>query len=204
MIIIRDNDKGRGPAALLVVAFVPACVEREACVHESILNDKMVLAVDDEPDVLQVLKDEILSAAPKCVLKTATTFEDALELLASFTFDLAILDVMGVRGFDLLRRAVSGSYPIPTVMLTAHAFSPEALKTSVELGARAYLPKERLGSVVPVLEDILTYEYGATWRRVLKVVEGVFNDNWGPYWRNPDAQFWQEFEKKIAEETPEK
>jgi len=32
---------------------------------ESILNDKGILAVDDEPDVLEVLKEEILSAAPR-------------------------------------------------------------------------------------------------------------------------------------------
>jgi hypothetical protein len=85
-------------------------------------------------------------------------------------------------------------------MLTAHAFSPESLRKSIELGARAYLPKERLGAVVPFLEDVLTYEYGPTWRRVLKEIEGVFAKGWGPYWRTPDSAFWEDFEKKIAPE----
>ena len=49
---------------------------------------------------------------------------------------------MGVRGFDLLKIATELGYP--TVMLTAHAFTPEALKQSIELGASAYLPKEQL------------------------------------------------------------
>ncbi len=166
---------------------------------ESVLNDKRILAVDDEPDVLEVLKEEMLSAAPKCILETATTYEAASELLASWTYDLVILDIMGVRGFDLLQRATARPYPIPTVMLTAHAFSPESLKKSIELGARAYLPKERLGAVVPFLEDVLTYEYGPAWKRILKEVEGVFAKGWGPYWRKPDSAFWEEFEKKISQ-----
>lgn len=164
----------------------------------SILNHKTVLAVDDEPDVLEVLKAEILSDAPNCTLDTATSYEKAIELLSTWNYDLAIFDIMGVRGFDLLEKAARGPHPVPTVMLTAHAFSAEALKRSIDLGARAYLPKEKLGEVVPFLEDVLTYEYGAVWRRVLKQMEGIFNEGWGPYWRNPDKKFWKKFEEKIA------
>lgn len=166
---------------------------------QSILDNKRILAVDDEPDVLEVLKEEIVSAAPKCLFETATTFDQASELMVSWSYDLIILDIMGVRGFDLLQRAATREYPVPTVMLTAHAFSPDSLKRSIELGARAYLPKERLGAIVPFLEDVLTYEYGPVWRRLLKSVEGVFSKEWGPYWRKPDNAFWEEFEKKIAE-----
>jgi CheY-like chemotaxis protein len=165
--------------------------------QESVLNNKRILAVDDEPDVLEVLKEEILAAAPECSIDTATTYDQASELLASWTYDLVILDIMGVRGFDLLQRATTRPYPIPTVMLTAHAFSPESLKKSIELGARAYLPKEKLGAVVPFLEDVLTFEYGPAWKRLLKDIEGIFSKGWGPYWRTPENAFWEEFEKKI-------
>ena len=167
--------------------------------QESVLNHKRILAVDDEPDILEVLKEEIETAAPTCTLDTASYYEKAVELLTSWTYDLVILDIMGVRGFDLLQLAVKRPYPIPVVMLTAHALSPEALKKSIELGARAYLPKERLGALVPFLEDVLTYEYGPAWKRLLKEVEGVFTKGWGPYWRKPDSAFWDEFEKKISE-----
>jgi CheY-like chemotaxis protein len=168
---------------------------------ESVLNHKRILAVDDEADVLEVLKEEILSAAPKSIIDTAATYEDASALLAAWSYDLVILDIMGVRGFDLLERAAKRSHPIPTVMLTAHAYSPEALKKSIELGARAYLPKGRLAAVVPFLEDVLTYEYGPAWKRLFKEAEGVFAKGWGgPYWRKPDSAFWEEFEKKISEE----
>ncbi len=165
---------------------------------QSVLNNKRILAVDDEPDVLEVLKEEIMSAAPECRFETATTFKQASELIASWSYDILILDIMGVRGFELLERSAGPGYAIPTVMLTAHAFSPDALKKSIELGARAYLPKERLGAIVPFLEDVLTYEYGPAWKRLLKDVEGIFSTTWGPYWRKPNNAFWAEFEARIA------
>ncbi|MGD0234039.1 MAG: response regulator [Syntrophorhabdales bacterium] len=165
---------------------------------ESVLNRKTILAVDDEPDVLTMLKEEILSAAPKSKVETATIYQEASRLLGLWTYDLVILDIMGVRGFDLLKEATARPYPIPAVMLTAHAFSPEALKKSIELGARAYLPKDKLGTLVPLLEDVLTYEYGPAWKRLLKEVEGVLGEEWGPYWRKPDSAFWDAFEKKIS------
>jgi CheY-like chemotaxis protein len=172
---------------------------KEECMAQSVLDNKRILAVDDEPDVLEVLRAEITSAAPKCLFETATTFEQARKLLTSWSYDLLILDIMGVRGFDLLELATGRDIPIPTVMLTAHAFSPDALKKSIELGARAYLPKETLGAITPFLEDVLTYEYGPVWKRLLKDVEGVFGTEWGPYWRKPNDAFWAEFETKIAE-----
>ncbi len=85
----------------------------------SILNGKSVLAVDDEPDILTVLQEEIKEACPDCFFDKATTYQEAVERLASWTYDLVILDIMGVRGFDLLKNAVIRNFPV--VMLTAHA-----------------------------------------------------------------------------------
>ena len=101
---------------------------------ESILSNKRILAVDDEPDVLMVLEEEILDACPHCHLDKATTFEEAAQLLASWTYDLVILDIMGVRGFELLEDAVTRNFPVG--MLTAHALTPEALKRSIEMARR--------------------------------------------------------------------
>ena len=46
---------------------------------------KWILAVDDEPDVLSILEDEILGAAPKCKFEKATTYEEAAKKLESQT-----------------------------------------------------------------------------------------------------------------------
>ena len=49
---------------------------------DSILSGKWILAVDDEPDVLDVLAEEILAECPDVKFDTATTFEEAQEMLA--------------------------------------------------------------------------------------------------------------------------
>ncbi len=163
---------------------------------ESILNHKMILAVDDEPDVLAVLEEEISDAAPKSRFDKATTYQEAVERMMSFTYDVVILDIMGVRGFDLLELAVSRNFPV--VMLTAHALTPEALKRSFEMKARAYLPKEKLGEIVPFLEDILKYEYLPGWKLLFEKLKGFFTGRWGENWQKRDEKFWKEFEEKTA------
>ncbi len=163
--------------------------------RSEILRDKLILAVDDEEDVLEIIEEELTDAAD-VTLHTATTFEKAQQYLVSYTYDLVILDIMGVRGFDLLQIAENAGFPV--VMLTAHAFSPEALKKSIQLGARAFLPKEKLGSLVPFLEDVLKLSYKSVWSKALDHVGTLFNKKFGSDWRKSEEQFWQEFEKKLA------
>lgn len=161
---------------------------------ESILKGKAILAVDDESDVLTIIEEELRHECPQCTLDKATSFEEATQKLAFHSYDLIILDIMGVRGFDLLKRAALRKLPV--AMLTAHALTPDALKRSIELGARAYLPKEMLGEIVPFLEDILTYEYLSGWNRLLRKLEKFFKFRWGEYWKEPEEIFWKELDKK--------
>jgi CheY-like chemotaxis protein len=164
---------------------------------ESILNGKSILAVDDEPDVLTVLEEEIRETCPDSRFDRVSTYEEAVARMISLTYDVVILDIMGVRGFDLLELAVSRGFPV--VMLTAHALTPEALKRSFEMGARAYLPKEKLGEIVPFLEDVLRYEYLPGWKRLLEKLEGFFNERWGQYWKKSEEKFWKEFDEKTTQ-----
>ena len=163
---------------------------------ESILNGKRILAVDDEPDVLSALEEEILDACQDCHLERATTYEEASAKLKSGSYDVVILDIMGVQGFDLLDLAVKRNFKV--AMLTAHALSPETLKRSMEMGARAYLPKEALGEIVPFLEDVLKYDYLPGWKHVLKSLEGIFNNLWGIEWQARDEMYWKEFNDKSS------
>ncbi|MBM3299513.1 MAG: response regulator [Deltaproteobacteria bacterium] len=165
--------------------------------RSTILQDKLILAVDDEEDVLDIIEEE-LSEYANVTLHTATTFEKAQQYLVSYTYDLVILDIMGVRGFDLLQIAHHAGFPV--VMLTAHAFTPEALKKSIELGARAYLPKEKLGSLVPFLEDVLRLNYHNVWKTALDQVATLFNKKFGSEWRKSEEEFWNDFEQKLTVE----
>jgi hypothetical protein len=83
-------------------------------------------------------------------------------------------------------------------MLTAHSFDPESLKRSYVKRARAYLPKDKLGEIVPFLEDILNYEFEPGWVRLLLKLRDYLNKVWGEYWQQTDAKFWKEFDKKSA------
>ncbi len=164
-----------------------------------ILDDKTLLAVDDEPDVLQTLQ-ELLDGYHNLVLHTATDFDQGRQLLYSYNYDLVILDIMGVRGFELLQIACHHGFPV--VMLTAHALNPEALKRSIELGARAYLPKERLASLPGFLEDVLRLTYRSVWRKAFDDILALFDERFGSNWRKTEEQFWMEFEKTLQLEKP--
>jgi len=160
---------------------------------ESILDGKRILAVDDEPDVLEILEEEILSSCPSCRFNKATSYEAAANLLRSEEYDLVILDIMGVRGFDLLDMAVKHNFKV--VMLTAHALIPEALRQCFERKARAYLPKEKLGEIVPFLEDICRYEFQPGWRRLLEKLNDDFKQKFTSGWEAKIGLNWREWKR---------
>ena len=148
--------------------------------EQSPLKGKEILAVDDEPDVLEVLEENLTGYGAK--LDPATSYEEAREKIMSVTYDLIVLDIMGVRGFDLLQLAVAKNLPV--VMLTAHAATPNAIKKSIELGARGYLLKDELANVASFLEDVSGVELSGSlekkfrksgWRFRQKIWAGLAN-----------------------------
>jgi DNA-binding NtrC family response regulator len=142
---------------------------------ESILNHRKILIVDDEPDILAILEEEILNSCPDSKIEKATTFESASELLKSRDYDLVVLDIMGVRGFDLLEIAVAEKLKV--AMLTAHALNPKALKKAHDMGAMSYLPKNKLGKIVPFLEDALRYDRKSLWKRLADRHEELYTED---------------------------
>ncbi|MDQ7781336.1 MAG: response regulator [Desulfomonilaceae bacterium] len=163
---------------------------------ESVLKGKRMLAVDDEPDILEILGEELDKYGVN--LDTAQSYEIGIQKLSSYTYDLVILDIMGVRGFELLMFATSRDLPV--VMLTAHALSPEALKKSIELGARAYVPKDEIDNIAPFLEDVLNLSYESAWKSLFTKLGSLFGKHFGPEWRKSEQQFWSEFEKRLQVE----
>ena len=135
-----------------------------------LLKGKRILAVDDEPDILDILDEELQDHGGE--LDRASTYEEAIQKMSSLTYDLVMLDIMGVRGFELLEFAVIKKLPL--VMLTVHALSPQSLKKSIELGARAYLPKDQLGQITPFLEDVLSLSYRSAWKSLFQRLGGLF------------------------------
>ncbi len=166
---------------------------------ESILNNKRILAVDDEPDILDTLED-LLEDYSGLVLDKAQDYETGYHLIRSWTYDAVILDIMGVRGFDLLNAAVHLGFP--TVMLTAHALSSESLKKSIEMGARAYIPKEKMMDITQFLEDVLTLEHRSSLRRMFQRLGGFFTEKFGSQWQKGEKEFWEQVETGNYEPKP--
>jgi len=156
---------------------------------QSILNDKRGLAVDDEIDVLETLED-LLDGYPGFILDKAADYETGYHLLRSWTYDAVILDIMGVRGYDLLNAAVHLGFP--TVMLTAHALSSDHLKRSVTMGARAYIPKERMSDIPEFLEDVISLGHRSSLKRMFQRLGGVFNKRFGSRWMEYEKTFWDQ------------
>jgi DNA-binding NarL/FixJ family response regulator len=161
---------------------------------ESVLRDKVVLAVDDEPDVLEAIEE----ALDMCLLNTASDYNTAIQYLASYTYDIVILDIMGVNGFELLKDSVSRGFP--TVMLTAHALSPESLKKSIKLGAVSFLPKEKMPELRSYLEDVVLGGGKPVWRKLFDRLGNYYNKRFGPDWREKD-KFFEEFEEELKKDV---
>jgi CheY-like chemotaxis protein len=160
----------------------------------TILDGKKVLVVDDEPDVLVVLK-ELLSM---CDVTTASSFDQAKERLMSQPFDIAILDIMGVDGYGLLDIAKQKN--IPAIMLTAHAFTPDNLVRSIKEGAVSYIPKEELTNIADFMADVLKAKAGGrdpweSWQQRLPA--SFFEKRWGAAWQDTDKEFWDTFRASI-------
>lgn len=147
---------------------------------EKMLEGKKVLIVDDESDVLETLEDLL----PMCEVTTATRFEEARELMETRHFDLAILDIMGVDGYELLKLA--NQRKITTVMLTAHAVSPENVVRSFKGGAASYIPKEKMTDITTFLTDILEAKVQGKhpWWRWYDRLSGYCERTFGADWRD--------------------
>lgn len=158
---------------------------------DSILKGKTVLVVDDEPDVL----DTIAEGLDMCLVDKASDYKTAVQYLRSYTYDIVILDIMGVNGFDLLQDSVDRGFP--TVMLTAHALTAEALKKSMKLGAVSFLPKDKMPELRSYLEDVVLGGGKPVWKKLFERLGSYFNKRFGPDWAERD-KFFKEFEKEAT------
>jgi len=155
----------------------------------AILKDKWVLIVDDEEDVLDVL----IQILDMCRVDRASTFEEAKELLEKNLYDVAVLDIMGVRGYDLLK--IADRRNIPAVMLTAHALTKADMIRSIEEGASFFAPKDKITDIARFLAGVLEARQinANTWARWFESLGGFYDKRFGGTdWRDQEREFWEE------------
>jgi len=155
---------------------------------EKVIAGKYVLIVDDEKDVLDILV-ELLDM---CRIDTASTFGEAKKLLEENQYDITILDIMGVDGYELLK--IANSRNIPAVMLTAHALSSDNLKRSAEEGAAYYAPKDKIDDIAAFLADVFEAldEGKSPWARMFDRLGGFYDKKFhGTDWREQEKEFYE-------------
>ena len=154
------------------------------------LKGKKILIVDDQPDVLETLC-ELLDM---CIIDYARNFETAERLLKENSYDAAVFDIMGVRGYDLLQLARGKD--LPALMLTAHAPSPHHLVKSMKGGAFAYIPKDEMVDIAFYLDDAIQGKLkrdqkSSNWFRKLS---SIFDKKFGSEWRIKHKKALKDFD----------
>ena len=149
---------------------------------------KRILIVDDEKDILDLLT-ELLELGK---IDTAQSFEEAKGFIERYEYDIAVLDIMGVKGFELLK--IANKKGIPALMLTAHALTEESLKKSAENGAAYYVPKDEINRISTFVADVLEAKEKNKnpWVRWFDRLGSSFDVIFtGPNWRENEKEFWE-------------
>ena len=155
------------------------------------LEGKKILIVDDEKDILE----QLIELLDICRIDSASSFEEGKKQLESEEYDIAILDIMGVKGMELLK--IANQNKIPALMLTAHALSEENLKESAEEGASYYAPKEELNKIDLFVADVLEAKEKNKnpWIKWFDRLGSFYDKRFhGTNWREQEREFW---EKKL-------
>lgn len=158
------------------------------------LMGKRLLIVDDERDILETLTDLL----ELCKIDPASSFEEAKKFLEQYEYDLVVLDIMGVKGFDLLE--IANKRNIPALMLTAHSLNLESLSKSMRQGAAYFVPKEKIAEIATYVADVLEAKESNKnpWTRWLDRLASFFDITFtGPNWREQEKDFLEKIKRTI-------
>ena len=164
---VKSGGAGKGSTFTVLLPFVPAGVESAASGGSPVASEMQggrlkgvrLLAVDDDPDGLEVLAHVLQSegAAVRC----ASDARSAVSAVESWQPDLLLLDIglPGESGYDLLRKLRAGTAGSPpAIALTGYA-RPEDASRASRAGFQAHLakpfdPDELCSTIVSLLPSL--------------------------------------------------
>jgi len=99
-----------------------------------------LLIVEDEPNLLNILRKGLTESNHE--VSVSLDGKTALEMIANYTFDVVVLDVMlpDINGIEICRRVRADKNFVPILLLTALGTS-ENIVTGLNAGADDYLTK---------------------------------------------------------------
>jgi DNA-binding NtrC family response regulator len=105
------------------------------------MMERFILVVDDEPDMLQLLKRS-LEPDLACTVDTASSAEKAIKAMEQKLFDLVLADIKmpGMDGLELLSLIKRNTPGQTVVMMTAHG-NIETAVTAMKNGAYDFITK---------------------------------------------------------------
>ena len=142
-------------------------VDRSAALPESTASslprgaNQIILIVDDDPTQRRVAAVALEGLGYRVVTKSSG--EEAVEHLRENTCDLVVLDMImdGIDGAEALRRIRNIHPHLPTLILSGFA-QCERVRTAMELGALAFIPKPiDLKVFARAVADALSVRHGA-------------------------------------------
>lgn len=159
------------------------------CTRGTITFGPLISKTQEWPGLRSINKNRI------ALHPIATNFDDGKRLLETVAYDCAVLDIMGVHGWDLL--GIARERGVPALMLTAHALTEESLHKAARDGASYFAPKELIGDIEAFLADVLEAEEERKnpWRRWFERLGSFYDKRFaGTSWREKEKEFW---EKKL-------
>jgi DNA-binding NtrC family response regulator len=128
-----------------------------------------------------------------CDVVKAHNFEEAKKHLENEYFDISILDIMGVDGYQLLN--IANEKNVIAVMLTGHSLSVGDTVKSFKRGAAFFVPKEKMADIAIYLNDVLEAkkENKGFLERWLDRFVGYYDTKFGQDWQDEDKAFWKRF-----------
>ena len=154
---------------------------------------KLVLLVDDEIDILDTLAELLKDYK----FHKASSFETAADQLKNTVYDAVVLDIMGVRGFELLK--ISAERGFPTIMLTSHALNLDAFQKSMHSGAISFVPKQNMSDLGLYINDAITLSKEDARANFYRRMGSYFDHRFGADWSTSDP-YWSEAEGIILTE----
>jgi len=104
-----------------------------------------LLAVDDRPNNLYVLRELIAEHLPQCELVTTVSAKEGLEIASSRPLDGILLDVQmpEMTGIEMCKRlkANDRTAHIPVILITTHKTTPEFKAQGLDAGAEDFLTR---------------------------------------------------------------
>jgi hypothetical protein len=159
--------------------------KESTAMSQSMIYDKRILIVDNDPNFSPILVRKVREASPNCKVDIAGTYLKAVEQMVSWTYDLVIMgDIVGSKS-NLLDIAELLKFPV--AVLRPDDPPTMTSKQTSQMKAKAYFPREKVNQIIAFVQDSLGCGSRPRWEFLLKKIIGSSNLR-GPGYREQHAR----------------